>query len=329
MGGPSLGAFIARRLTWSLFLLLVATLLVFVVFWLVPANPQAIRPASAITSPQAAAMTRDYLGLGKPVWQQYATFIWRIFRQGSLGDSYWSRRSVVSILATDAPVTGSLVLGSALLWLSFSLPLGILAALRPKSAVDRGATAFVLLGLSAHPVFVGLVLSYFLGYQLGITPIQGYCNFFGGNSLTQCAGPERWAAHLILPWITFAVLFGAMYMRLIRAAVLDNMTEDYVWTARGKGASQRRVVLRHVLRNSFTPVVTILGMDLGLALGVAIFIERIYALPGLGSEIIHAYQFDDYPVIVGVVLFGAVLVIAFNLLVDIAYTLLDPRVRLG
>ena len=325
----SFGAFLTRRLLWALFLLTVAATLVFVVFWLVPANPQAIRPASAITAPQAAAMTREYLGLGKPIWQQYLTFLWRLVAHGSLGHSYWSRESVVSILATDAPVTGSIVIGSAIVWLLFAIPLGTLAAVRPKSPVDRGATAFVLLGLSAHPVFVGLVLSYLVGYRLGLTPIEGYCNFFGTSTVTQCAGPERWAAHLVLPWITFAILFGALYMRMIRATVLDNMTEDYVRTARGKGASERRVVLRHVLRNSLIPVVTILGMDLGLALGVSIFVETVFGLPGLGHEIIHAYQFDDYPVIIGVVLFGAALVIAFNVLVDVAYGLLDPRVRLA
>lgn len=323
------GAFLARRLLWAAFLLVVASMLVFVVFWLVPANPQAIRPASAITSPEAARMTAEYLGLDKPIWQQYSTFVWRIVGHGSLGHSYFSRQSVVSILATAAPVTGSIVIGSAVLWLLFAIPLGVLAAVRPKSAVDRGSTAFVLLGLSAHPVFVGLVLSYLVGFRLGVTPIEGYCNFFGANSVVQCAGPERWASHLVLPWITFAVLFGALYMRMVRASVLDNMTEDYVRTARGKGAPERRVVVRHVLRNSIIPIVTILGMDVGLALGVSIFVETVFGLPGLGDQIIHAYQFNDYPVIVGVVLFGAAIVIAINVLVDIAYALLDPRVRLA
>jgi peptide/nickel transport system permease protein len=323
------GVFLARRLLWALFLLVVASILVFAVFWLVPANPQAIRPASAITAPEAAAMTQQYLGLGEPIWQQYGTFVWRIVAHGSLGFSYFSRQSVVSILAADAPVTGSIVAGSAILWLAIAIPLGILAALRPRSAVDRGSTIFVLLGISAHPVFVGLVLSYLVGFRLGITPIQGYCDFFGASTASQCAGPERWASHLLLPWITFAVLFGALYMRMIRATVLDNMTEDYVRTARGKGASEPRVVLRHVLRNSVIPVVTILGMDLGLALGVSIFVEMVFGLPGLGREIVHAYQFDDYPVIVGVVLLGAALVIVFNLVVDVVYALLDPRVRLA
>ena len=139
----------------ALFLLLVASLLVFVVFWLVPANPQTIRPSSALTLPQAAAMTRSYLGLGKPLWQQYAKFVWRIVRHGSLGHSYCDRRRC-SILAADAPVTGSLVVGSALVWLPLSLPLGP-SRTPAESAVDRGATGFVLLGTSAHPVFVGLV----------------------------------------------------------------------------------------------------------------------------------------------------------------------------
>jgi peptide/nickel transport system permease protein len=132
---------------------------------------------------------------------------------------------------------------------------------------------------------------------------------------------------MVLPWIAFMVLFAALYVRLIRASVLENMTEDYVRTARAKGASERRVVFRHVLRNSVIPVLTIFGMDLGLAMSGAIFIENVFALPGLGHEIIHAYQFDDYPLIVGVVMFSAVCIVTLNLIVDVLYGVLDPRVR--
>lgn len=328
MSGLGLASFVLRRLLWGVFLLVVASIAVFVVFWLMPANPAAIRPASAITSAEAQAMTRHFLSLDQPIWQRYLTFLWRMVRYGSLGHSYVSRQTVDSIIATDAPVTGSLVVGGAVIWLSTALPLGILAALRPGSLLDRGSTVFILLGLSAHPVWVGLLLAYLVGFRLGVTPIQGYCNFFGGDP-TQCSGPTQWAYHLVLPWVTFALLFAALYLRLIRAMMIESLSEDYVRTARAKGASERRVVMRHALRNSLAPVVTIFGMDLGLALGSAIFVKNIFGLPGLGYEVIHAYQFDDYPVIVGVVMFGAVSVVTFNVLVDIAYAFIDPRVRLA
>ena len=322
-------AYLGRRLLWALFLLAASSVFVYAVFWLVPANPAAIRPASPFSSPDAQAAVRNYLHLGDPIWKQYTGFVWRILRHGSLGQSYWSRGSVDSIIATDAPVTASLVLGSAVLWLALALPLGVLAALHPRSLLDRAATLLVLLGQSAHPVWVGLTLSYLVGYRLGLTPIEGYCNFFGGNAPGQCGGAVQWASHLILPWLTFMALFVALYVRLIRATVSSNLAEDYVRTARAKGAPERRVLIRHVLRNSLGPVVTIIGMDLGLAVGVALFVENVFGLPGLGYEIVHAYQFDDYPVIVGIVLFNAIVIVLLNLVVDIVYAVLDPRVRLA
>ena len=191
--------------------------------------------------------------------------------------------------------------GGAVFWLSLSIPVGILSALRPRSIMDRVSMTFVLIGISAHPVWIGLILSYVFGYRLHLTPIAGYCNFFPGTVGAQCSGPVNWAYHLILPWITFMILFAALYVRLVRANVMETMSEDYVRTARAKGASQSRVMVQHVLRNSMLPVVTILGMDLGLALGGAIFTESIFNLPGLGHEVINAYNFNDLPMITGIV----------------------------
>ena len=164
-----------------------------------------------------------------------------------------------TIIGKDAPVTASLVFGGAVLWLSLSIPVGILSALRPRSIMDRVTMTLVLIGISAHPVWIGLIFSYVFGYKLGLTPIAGYCNFFPGTVGAQCEGPVQWAYHLILPWCTFMILFAALYVRLIRANVMETMNEDYVRTARAKGASQRRVMVQHVLRNSMLPVVTILG----------------------------------------------------------------------
>jgi peptide/nickel transport system permease protein len=186
---------------------------------------------------------------------------------------------------------------------------------------------FVLVGISAHPIWIGLLLAYLFGYQLGWTPIAGYCNFFGGGP-EQCGGPGAWAYHLLLPWATFTFLFAALYVRLIRANVMETMSEDYVRSARAKGVPERRVLVQHVLRNSMLPVVTILGMDIGLALGGAIFTETVFNLHGLGQQLLISYGTNDLPMIVGIVVFSTVAVIVFNLVVDIAYVFLDPRIKL-
>jgi peptide/nickel transport system permease protein len=270
---------------------------------------------------------RHFLHLDEPVWRQYLRFLWNLVGHQSLGHSFVNRQSVNSLIGKDAPVTASLVFGGAIFWLSLSIPVGILSALRPRSIMDRISMTFVLIGISAHPVWIGLILSYVVGFRLHLTPIAGYCNFFPGTEGAHCEGPVNWAYHLILPWITFMILFAALYVRLVRANVMETMSEDYVRTARAKGASQGRVMVQHVLRNSMLPVVTILGMDLGLALGGAIFTEQIFNLPGLGHEVINAYNFNDLPVITGVVVFSTICVIIFNFIVDITYGFLDPRIR--
>ena len=221
-----------------------------------------------------------------------------------------------------------LVLGGAALWLLVSIPLGVASALRPRSLVDRAGTTFALVGVSAPAFWIGLILAYVVGFKLGWTPIAGYCNFFPSHQAGVCSGPGAWAYHLILPWLTFMFIFAALYVRLVRANVLATMSEDYVRTARAKGASTGRLLVHHVLRNSLLPVVTILGMDLGLAIGSAIFTESVFNLPGLGQELVTAALNDDRPLVVGIVVLTTAAVIAFNLMIDLAYAWLDPRIRL-
>jgi peptide/nickel transport system permease protein len=321
-----MGTFLIRRLFWAIFLFFVATIVTYLIFWVIPANPAQLAAGKSAT-PADIARVAKYLHLDKPIWWQYLWFLKNLLLHGSLGRSFVNRESVDSIIGRDAPVTASVVFGGAIFWLSLSIPVGILSALRPRSLMDRLAMTFVLIGISAHPVWIGLILSYVIGYRLQLTPIAGYCNFFPGTVGAQCEGPVQWAYHLILPWITFMILFAALYVRLVRANVMETMNEDYVRTARAKGATQSRVMVQHVLRNSLLPVVTILGMDLGLALGGAIFTESIFNLPGLGHEVINAYNTDDLPLITGIVVFSTVCVIIFNLLVDITYGFLDPRIR--
>jgi peptide/nickel transport system permease protein len=320
--------FLIRRVFWAIFLFLVATIITYLIFWVIPSNPAALAAGKSAT-PADIARVSHFLHLDEPIWKQYLRFVWQLVRHGSLGESFVNRQPVRTIISKDAPVTGSLVFGGAVLWLSLSIPIGILSALRPRSIMDRVTMTLVLIGISAHPVWIGLIFSYVFGYKLGLTPIAGYCNFFPGTVGAQCEGPVNWAYHLILPWCTFMILYAALYVRLIRANVMETVNEDYVRTARAKGASQRRVMVQHVLRNSMLPVVTILGMDLGLALGGAIFTEGIFNLPGLGHEIILAYGRADLPLITGIVVFSTICVIVFNLLIDVTYGFLDPRIRPG
>ena len=222
-----------------------------------------------------------------------------------------------------APVTASLVFGGAVFWMLIALPVGILSALRPRSLLDRIAMVFVLVGISAHPVWIGLIFAYFFGFKAGLFPITGYSCFFDCGQPQQ--GPVQWAYHLVLPWATFAILFAALYVRMIRANVMEALGEDYVRTARAKGAPEWLVMRSHVLRNALLPVVTMLGMDIGIALGGAIFTESVYGLPGLGKTAIKAIDSFDLPTTQGVVVFATLCIIVFNLVVDLLYAVIDPE----
>jgi peptide/nickel transport system permease protein len=186
---------------------------------------------------------------------------------------------------------------------------------------------FVLIGISAHPIWIGLIFAYIFGFRLGWFPISNYCDFFPSQGT--CGGPAQWAYHLFLPWLTYAILFAALYARMVRANVMEALTEDYVRTARAKGAPESRVLRSHVLRNALLPVVTMLGMDIGIGLGGAIFTETIYNLPGLGKLLIRAIGETDLPIVMGVVVFATFAIIIFNLLIDLIYAWIDPRIRLS
>jgi peptide/nickel transport system permease protein len=322
--------YLVRRLFWAVFLFFVATLVAYLIFFIIPGDPAVIAAGSGATAtPKFLEHVRHELHLDLPIYQQYWLFVWNLIRHASLGYSFRTGSSVRWIVGQDAPVTASLVFGGAALWLSLSIPIGILSAVRPRSLVDRAAMVFVLVGVSAPAVWIGLILAYIFGFKLGWTPIADYCNFFPSHQAGVCSGPGLWAYHLLLPWVTFMLLFAALYVRLIRANVMEARSEDYVRTARAKGASAARVLVHHVLRNSMLPVVTILGMDLGLALGGAIFTESVFNLHGLGAELVGAALNDDLPLVVGIVVFATIAVIVFNLVIDVAYAWLDPRIRLG
>jgi peptide/nickel transport system permease protein len=318
--------YLIRRVLWAFVLFVAVTMVTYVIFFIVPANPANLVCGRSCT-PEKVRQTEKFLHLDEPVWRQYLRFLKQLVVDQSLGRSYATRRDVNSIVAAAAPVTATLVFGGAIAWMLLALPVGILSALRPRSLLDRAAMVFVLVGISAHPVWIGLIFAYTFGFKLGWTPITGYCDFI--NPATECGGPVQWAYHMILPWATFMILFAALYVRMIRANVLETLNEDYVRTARAKGAPESRVLRSHVLRNAMLPVGTMLGMDIGLALGGAVFTESVYGLPGLGRVVIQSLENFDLPITQGVVVFATLAIILFNLVVDLLYAVIDPRIRLA
>src|SRR5919198_2051210 len=235
--------YVIRRILWACVLFIAVTIVTYIIFFIIPADP-ARAVAGRNPTPAMIENARHYLGIDLPVYVQYYRFLKRLVVEQNLGRSFQNRESVNSEVAKAAPVTASLVFGGGVVWLLIALPIGILSALRPRTVMDRASMTFVLIGISAHPIWIGLIFSYFFGYKLGWFPISNYCNFF--NSAGGCGGPVQWAYHMVLPWITYAVLFAALYARMIRANVMEAMTEDYVRTARAKGAPESRVLRAHV-----------------------------------------------------------------------------------
>ena len=318
--------YLIRRVLWAGVLFLCITVVTYVIFFVIPANPVQLVAGKSATMEDVQRAER-FLGLDQPVYVQYGKFVKRLVWEQSLGTSFATRQSVNDVVLRAAPVTASLVFGGAVLWLLISVPIGILSALKPKSLLDRGAMTFVLIGISSHPVWIGLILAYTIGYKLGLAPISGYCDMI--NPSTGCGGPIDWAWHMMLPWLTFALLFAATYTRFIRAQVLETLNEDYVRTARAKGAGESRVMFSHVLRNALLTVVTILGLDIGLALGGAIFTESVFGLPGLGQVALESIQGYDLPIVQGVVVFATLAILTVTLIVDCLYAWIDPRIRLN
>ncbi len=320
--------YLIRRLLWALFLFFAVTIVTYAIFFVTPADPARLAAGQG-ASPEQVQKVADSLHLNDPLWKQYGLFLKQLVVEQSLGTSFVNREDVNDVIARAAPVTASLVFGGAIFWLTLSIPVGILSALRPRSLLDRTAMTFVLVGIAAHPVWIGLIFAYVFGYRLGLTPISGYCDFVNPSIGAECGGPVQWAYHMILPWMTFMILFAALYTRIVRANVMETMNEDFVRTARAKGAPEPRVMRSHILRNSLLPIITILGMDIGLALGGAIFTESIYGLPGLGRQILISFENYDMPVIMGITLFATLCIIIFNFFVDIVYAWVDPRIRLS
>jgi len=314
--------FIVKRLVWAICLAFVISFFTFLIFFVVPSDTRANRQGGVTIS-----LLQQYRLEHDSVFNAYGQFVWRFVRHGDLGRSFLNNQPVNEKVAAALPVTLSLVVGGAFFWLLMAFPIAILSALRPRSLLDRAGMIFVLIGVSAHPVWIGLVFSYFLGYKLHLMPISGYCDFLHPTGRV-CGGTLDWFHHMLLPWLTFAFLFTALYTRMIRAMVLEQLQEDYVRTARAKGAGEIRVLRTHVLRNSLLPVVTMLGMDVGLAFGGVLFVESVYDLPGVGGMLYDALTRGlDLPVMMGAFLIVCLAVVLANLIADVACYALDPRMH--
>jgi peptide/nickel transport system permease protein len=333
--------YIIRRILWGILLFIAVTLVTFVIFYVIPLNPAKLAAGRSAT-PQEIKLVAHQLYLDRPLWQQYLHFLKELVINHNLGESYANRQSVNSIVLAAAPITASLVIGGAILWMAIATVIGIVSALRPKTAMDRTTMVGVLAGYSVHPVWLGLVAIYLFAYvpttghfgpisftPVTLFPIGGYCNLGGASAGQLCGGPWDWFHALMLPWFVFALGYAAYYVRMIRGTVRATMTEDYVRTARAKGAPESRVIRSHVLRNAMLPVVTMFGMDLALALGGAVIVEYVFGLPGLGYVGVHSLFQFDYPTTLGVVVFATLVIIVANLLIDLLYAWIDPRIRLS
>src|SRR3954453_3659309 len=315
--------YVIRRLLWVVVLLLLVSFVTFVIFYTLPSgDPAAIR-AGRQPNPDLVHSIRHQLGLDRPWPVQYWLYMKQLVLHFDFGFSYQNSAPVRQLIFDRLPATISLTAGAVVLWLLIGLPVGILSAIKRRQLPDRLAMGAALVAISAPVYWLGLVSLYLFSKDIGRFP-----RFDGANSyLPLSEDPARWLGSLILPWLVLAASFAAFYARLLRANLLETMGEDYIRTARAKGLPERRVILGHGVRAAITPIVTVLGLDIGILLGGAILTETVFNIPGVGRLAYDAIHHSALPVIQGPVLFGAFFIVVANLVVDIAYAFVDPRVR--
>jgi peptide/nickel transport system permease protein len=321
-----MGRYIARRLLYLLFTVLVITLATFLIFYVLPPGDPALAFAGKTPSPSIIAQVEKQFGLDKPIHEQYLFFVRNLFLGDQygwpgLGFSFDTRSAVRTELGSRIGVTMQLGVGAALLWLTLGITIGIVSALRRRTAVDRAAMSFALFGVSAPVFAVGLAALYIFWQRLGWSPGTGYVAFK--------EDPGSWFSHMVLPWAVLSLAFAAFYARMVRGNLLETLGEDYIRTARAKGLTERKVIGKHGLRSSLTPVVTIFGLDFSLLLGGAILTESVFNLPGIGQLVISAVNRNDIPVVLATTVVSALFVTSISLIVDVIYSYLDPRVRLS
>ncbi|MFF5179503.1 ABC transporter permease [Micromonospora sp. NPDC000316] len=324
--------FLIKRLFSAVLTLFAVSVLTFLMFFALPRDPVS-SICSKNCNPERLERVRDDLGLNDPLISQYAGYMKGIVTGRDLGSaqggrcdapclgwSYVTNEAVSDTIARVLPVTLSIVIPAAILWLLLGVGLGMVSALRRGTWLDRAAIGFSLTGASLQLYFVGAVLLLVFVYNLRWLPVPSYTSIF--------ENPVKWANGLVLAWVALAFLFSAIYARLSRAQMLETLSEDFVRTARAKGLAKPKVYGRHALRAAITPVVTIAGMDVGGALGGTVITETTFGIQGLGRTAVDAVRSGDLPTIMATVLIAAVFVVVANVLVDLLYAAIDPRVRL-
>jgi peptide/nickel transport system permease protein len=315
--------YVIRRLLWVVVLLFLVSLLTFVIFYLLPSADPALLRAGHQPSPALVAAIRHNLGLDKAWYVQYFDYMKALVLHFDFGYSYQNNISVRSQIFNRFPATASLAFGAAVVWLVIGIAVGTISAVRRRSVFDRVAMGTALVAISAPVYWLGLLMLFLFANDIGVIKI-----FPGAASyvpLTQ--NPVKWFTSLLLPWFVLAASFAAIYARLLRANLIETMSEDYIRTARAKGLPERTVILRHGIRAAITPVVTAAGLDIGVLLGGVILTEQVFNIPGIGRLAYESILNGDLPMIQGTVLLGAFFIVIANLIVDILYAFIDPRVR--
>jgi peptide/nickel transport system permease protein len=321
-----MGRYLIRRSLFLILVLILVSFLTFLIFLKLPGGDPARLLAGPRTTPELIETIRTNLGLDDPWYQQYLRFAkglvpWPGFWMNE--DVYFSYGNNVPVwgeIARRIPVTVTLSLGAAAVWIILGIPIGILSAIRRRSLADRGAMLFALFGVSAPVFWLGYVMLFIFWFKLGWAPTPGLDT---DESMIHAVLTGKF----ILPWITLSLLFAAFYARMVRGNLIETMSEDYIRTARAKGLSERRVIFKHGLRATLTPVVTMFGIDLGYLLGGAIITETVFDLDGIGKYTIEGVRSQDFPIVMGVTVLAAFFIVVANLIVDVLYAFLDPRVR--
>ena len=344
-----MGRFVAVRVVTAVCLLFALSMVTFAVYATIPVEPAGFLIDIQHAKPGQIAAAHRALGLDHSLYYRYGVYLWHLV-QGDFGTA-WSTLGIgydgrihglpVRTLVLDAAgVTASVILGGAFMLVLIAVPLALVSARVPRSPLDRGVVAISLIGISTHPLVIGLVLQLMFSMHWHLLD-GGYCNLFPRSSppltthfitsqgAAPCGGPVDWATHLILPWITFALFFVALYMRVLRARLLETLNTHYIRTARAKGSGEARVLVRHALPNVVAPIVVMLAMDAGTAIGISIYIEVVYGLQGIGHLVLNALNGDrgyDLPLILGVMFISALAIIGLNALADVLARMIDPRI---
>ncbi len=318
-----MGRYIIRRIICGIAMLFIVSAVIFLIFYILPSADPAVLRAGRNAGPAQIEAIRHTLGLDKPIYAQYVNYMKEVFLHFNFGYSYQYSIPVRQLIFSRLPATIWLVVGAVILWLAIGISIGIISAVKRRSVVDRVSMTTSLAFISAPVFWLGLVSLYLFASDIGKFKL-----FPGQGAFASASNPAQKFSAMILPWLVLAAATAAIYARYMRASMIDTLGEDYIRTARAKGVPERQVILRHGVRSAITPIVTLIGLDVGTLLaGNAILTETVFNIPGVGRLLYQAISVSDLTTIQGITLFGAFFIVFFNLVVDIAYAYLDPRVR--